>query len=42
MILLDTNVISELSKPAPNPKVAAWLDANEWRDYYTSALTIAE
>ncbi|MBY0495987.1 MAG: type II toxin-antitoxin system VapC family toxin [Cyanobacteria bacterium] len=42
MILLDTNVISELSKPSPNPNVVAWLDANEWRDYYTSALTVAE
>ena len=42
MILLDTNVISELSKPAPNPAVVAWLDANEWRDFYTSALTVAE
>ena len=26
MILLDTNVISELMRPAPNPAVVAWLD----------------
>lgn len=27
MIVLDTNVVSELSKPAPHPAVVAWLDA---------------
>lgn len=27
MILLDTNVISEPWKPAPNETVVAWLDA---------------
>jgi toxin FitB len=26
MILLDTNVISEWMKPAPDPRVVAWLD----------------
>ena len=25
MILLDTNVVSELMRPKPDPKVAAWL-----------------
>ncbi|NMI15588.1 VapC toxin family PIN domain ribonuclease, partial [Xanthomonas citri] len=26
MILLDTNVISELWRPQPNPQVVAWID----------------
>ncbi len=29
MILLDTNVLSELTKPKPSPRVVAWLEANE-------------
>lgn len=28
MIVLDTNVISELMRPAPNTEVVAWVD--EW------------
>ena len=27
MIVLDTNVVSELAKPAPNATVVAWVDA---------------
>lgn len=29
MILLDTNVLSELTKPTPNDKVVAWLGQTE-------------
>ena len=29
MILLDTNVLSELTRSRPSPRVVAWLDANE-------------
>ncbi len=29
MILVDTNVLSELTKPAPEPRGIAWLAANE-------------
>ena len=29
MILLDTNVLSELTKVRPSPRVVAWLEANE-------------
>ncbi len=29
MILLDTNVLSELTKTRPSPRVVAWLEANE-------------
>jgi len=27
--LIDTNVISEVVKPGPNPKVVAWLESRE-------------
>jgi predicted nucleic acid-binding protein len=39
--LLDTNVISEVSKPSPNPAVLSWLDRNE-PQLYLSAMSIAE
>lgn len=29
MILLDTNVLSELTKPEPSPRVVAWLEAKD-------------
>ena len=34
MILLDTNVLSELLKPAPEPKVTIWLDSLTAADVY--------
>lgn len=42
VILLDTNVISALAKPVPNPRVSTWLDENEAEGLWTSAITIAE
>ncbi len=42
MILLDTNVISELMKPAPEAKVEAWLAARSPADCFLSAITEAE
>ena len=29
MILVDTNVLSELTRAAPEPRVTAWLETNE-------------
>lgn len=29
MILVDTNVLSELTRPTPDPRVVAWLEVNE-------------
>ena len=29
MILVDTNVLSELTRPEPEPQVIAWLEVNE-------------
>jgi toxin FitB len=42
MILLDTNVISEAIKPAPNPGVRAWLDNQVAETLHLSTITIAE
>jgi hypothetical protein len=42
MLLLDTNVLSELMRPVPNPAVMAWVDAQPAAEVYTSAITEAE
>ena len=42
MILLDTNVISEPWKPAPDQAVVAWLDNQAIETLFISAITIAE
>ncbi len=40
--LLDTNVLSELRRPAPDAGVAAWFDSVDSRQLYLSVLTIGE
>ena len=42
MILLDTNVISEAMKPAPERAVRDWLDAQTAETLFLSSVTIAE
>ena len=42
MILIDTNVISELWKAEPNPDVLAWMDAQAVETLYLSAVTVAD
>lgn len=42
MILLDTNVLSELMKPAPDDRVRHWLDRQRRADVGTSAVVVAE
>ena len=42
MFVLDTNVVSELMRPAPAPKVRAWLDAQLTSDLFITAITEAE
>jgi predicted nucleic acid-binding protein len=42
MIILDTNVVSELMRPRPAPTVVAWLQRHPSRDLFTSAITVAE
>ena len=42
MILLDTNLVSELMRRTPEPAVVAWLDAQEASAVYISVITEAE
>jgi len=42
MILLDTNVVSELMRPVPDARVHAWLVGVASEPLATSAITIAE
>ncbi len=42
MIVLDTNVISELTRGAPDPGVLSWLDALPVGEVATTAVTAAE
>ncbi|MDZ4760904.1 MAG: type II toxin-antitoxin system VapC family toxin [Alphaproteobacteria bacterium] len=42
MIVLDTNVVSELMKPAPDAAVAAWLVARPDISLVTTAITVSE
>ena len=40
--LLDTNVVSESTKPRPNPGVVAWLAAVDEDDVFLSVITLTE
>ncbi|MDP3408493.1 type II toxin-antitoxin system VapC family toxin [Bosea sp. (in: a-proteobacteria)] len=42
MIVLDTNVVSELLTPAPDASVEAWLTAQPPASIFTTAITQAE
>lgn len=42
MILLDTNVISEIMQRRPEPVVLAWLDAQDADSIWTSSITLFE
>lgn len=42
MILLDTNVVSEPLRQAPEARVIAWMDAQAVDTLYLSAITVAE
>jgi predicted nucleic acid-binding protein len=42
VILLDTNVLSELMRREPDPTVITWLDAQSSQQVYVSAITRAE
>lgn len=41
-LLLDTNVLSEVRRPAPSPKVLAWLDTIDEDRAFISVASIAE
>ena len=42
MIVLDTNVVSELLRPAPSSQVEAWLSAQDGAQVYFTAVGEAE
>lgn len=42
MIILDTNVVSELMKPAPADKVIRWVASQTATSLYTTSITYAE
>ena len=42
MIVLDTNVLSELMRPKPSPRVAAWIAQQPMAELFTTAITEAE
>lgn len=42
MIVLDTNVISELMRPVPEPRVVAWLDQQPADSVWTTSLCVFE
>ncbi|WP_439373707.1 type II toxin-antitoxin system VapC family toxin [Bradyrhizobium sp. PMVTL-01] len=41
-LLLDTNVLSEVQRPAPSPNVLAWLDSIDEDRAFISVASIAE
>ncbi len=41
-LLLDTNILSELRRPRPEPKVVAFISAQPLESLYVSAVTLAE
>lgn len=42
MIVLDTNIISELMKPTPEPSVIAWLDRQSALSIWTTSVCVFE
>jgi len=42
MIVVDTNVASELMRPTPSPPVVAWVQARRASGLYATSITFAE
>ena len=42
MIILDTNVVSELMRPSPEPRVLRWFGSQAAEDLHITAVTVAE
>lgn len=42
MIILDTNVLSELMRPRPDRRVVEWVSARSSSSLWTTAITMAE
>ncbi|MCK4515957.1 MAG: PIN domain-containing protein, partial [Spirochaetaceae bacterium] len=42
MIVVDTNVLSELMRPEPNTSVLGWMDSRQRNDVGITAISVAE
>jgi toxin FitB len=42
VVILDTDVVSNLRKKRPHPKLVSWLDEMGWQDLATTVLTVME
>ena len=42
MIVVDTNVVSELMRPSPEPTVRGWVRSHKGHELYTTSITLAE
>jgi len=42
MVLIDTNVLSELMRAKPTPEVLVWIDAQPTSHLFISSITVAE
>jgi toxin FitB len=42
MIVLDTNVLSDVMQPTPNPAVVAWLNRQDIQTLHMTAVSLAE
>ncbi len=40
--LLDTNIVSEIAKPAPSQSLMAWMEEQADEDLFIASLTVAE
>ena len=42
MIVLDTNVVSELARPRPNPRVLSWVESQGREELSVTVMTVTE
>jgi predicted nucleic acid-binding protein len=42
MLIIDTNVISEMMKSSPSPQVVSWFSSQKTEDLFITTITIAE
>lgn len=42
MVILDTNIISEMMRPAPEPVVLSWFSSMRAEDAHLTSITVAE
>ena len=42
MVLLDTNVVAELMKPAPEPAVVSWMNSQGTSSLFLTAIAVGE